>query len=101
MTESPIPIVIGVTGHRELRAEELGAIRGLVREQVNQLIRRFPSSSFWMLNSLASGGDTLCAEVALELGIRLFCPLPMEVESYAADFQGGRAGDLFPVSVQK
>lgn len=87
MTESPIPIVIGVTGHRDLRAEELGAIRGLVREQLNQLLSRFPNSSFWMLSSLASGGDTLCAEVALELGIRLFCPLPMEAESYAADFQ--------------
>ena len=88
MTDSPIPIVIGVTGHRDLRAEELGDIRGLVREQLIQLLKRFPNSSFWMLSSLASGGDTLCAEVALELGIRLVCPLPMEVEAYAADFQG-------------
>lgn len=88
MTESPIPIVIGVTGHRDLRAEELGDIRNFVREQLIQLQKHCPNSSFWMLSSLASGGDTLCAEVALELGIRLFCPLPMEAEEYAADFQG-------------
>lgn len=88
MTESCIPIVIGVTGHRNLRPEELEPLRELVARQLKRLQTAYPSSTLWMLNSLAAGADTLCAQVALELGIRLICPLPMPAEDYAADFDG-------------
>ena len=40
-----------------------------------------------MLNSIASGADTLCAEVALSLGIDLVCPLLMPASEYRKDFQ--------------
>lgn len=88
MAEPCIPIVIGVTGHRNLRPEELEPLRELVAQQLKSLQSNYPGSTLWMLNSLAAGGDTLCAEVALELGIRLICPLPMPAEDYAADFCG-------------
>lgn len=88
MPSSAIPIVIGVTGHRDLRAEELDTIRSLVTDQLKALMADYPNSSFWMLNSLAAGGDLLCAEIGDQLGIRLICPLPMEKKDYAASFQG-------------
>lgn len=88
MTESPIPIVIGVTGHRNLCPDDLDTIRSLVTRQLNGLRDAYPNSSFWMLNSLAAGADMLCAEIALELGIRLVCPLPMDAGEYAGDFRG-------------
>lgn len=95
MAESPIPIVIGVTGHRNLRTEELGAIRELVTQQLRELKRAYPNSTLWMLNSLAAGADTLCAQAGLELGIRLICPLPMPCEEYAVDFQDGDREEFF------
>ena len=75
-----IPIVVGVTGHRALRTQDLPMLRAVVTAQLKQLIASCPNSSFVMLNSIASGADTLCALVALELGMRLICPLPMPAE---------------------
>lgn len=95
MAESCIPIVIGVTGHRNLRPEELEPLRELVTQQLKALQCAYPSSTLWMLNSLAVGADTLCAEVALELGIRLICPLPMPAEDYAVDFDGAHRERFF------
>ena len=100
MPESPIPIVIGVTGHRDLRAEELDTIRELVAGQLGQLKQDYPHSSFWMLNSLAAGADLLCAQIALEQGIPLLCPLPMNAEEYAADFQGRDREEFYHLLAQ-
>ena len=41
-----------------------------------------------MLNSLAAGADTVCAQEALSLGMELVCPLPMEIDEYRKDFAG-------------
>lgn len=87
VAESCIPIVIGVTGHRNLRKEELEPIRELVAQQLKALQSAYPNSSFRMLNSLAAGADQLCGQIALEQGIPLICPLPMSAEEYAMDFQ--------------
>ncbi len=83
-----IPIVVGVTGHRSLRTQDLSMLRAVVSAQLEKLIVSYPNSQFVMLNSIASGADTLCAMVALELGIRLICPLPMPIEEYRKDFTG-------------
>lgn len=100
MTESAIPIVIGITGHRDLRAEEREPIRALVRSQLTALRNTYPNSTFRMLNSLAEGADMLCAELALELKIPLICPLPMAVENYALDFQGQAREQFFHLLAQ-
>lgn len=81
-----IPISVGVTGHRNLRQEDLPRLRQLVRNELQKLQKLCPDSEFIMVNSLASGADSLCAEVALELGFRLVCPLPVEEAIYRQDF---------------
>jgi len=81
-----IPIVIGVTGHRDLRENDIPQLRNLVRTELRRLKIEYPHSPLLMLNSLAAGADLLCAEVATELGIILKCPLPMSIEQYRKDF---------------
>ena len=83
-----IPIIVGVTGHRALRSQDLPALRAAVSSELKKLTATYPNSPFVMLNSIASGADTLCAETALALGIRLVCPLPLPIEEYRKDFLG-------------
>ncbi len=82
-----IPIVVGVTGHRDLREQDISTLRRLVRSELQKLIDAYPHSSLAMLSSLAAGADLLCAEVAVEIGIALISPLPMSVEEYRHDFE--------------
>jgi len=90
-TSSPVedgrlPIVIGVTGHRHLRPEDLPKHREQVRDLFTQLRRRYPSTPLRILSALAEGADRLVAEVALEEGHELLVPLPLEPADYEHDF---------------
>jgi len=82
-----IPIIIGVTGHRNLCDGDLARLREIVRKELLRIQKRYPDSSLVMLNSLAEGADQLCAEAAAELGISLVVPLPMNVDDYIEDFK--------------
>ncbi|MCL2114628.1 MAG: hypothetical protein FWH29_00220 [Methanobrevibacter sp.] len=81
-----IPIVIGVSGHKNLRNLDIEELEELVRTELKKIAKKCPNSRLLMLNSLAKGADQLCAKIALELGIDLICPLPRELESYRKDF---------------
>ncbi|HEV2272142.1 MAG TPA: hypothetical protein VGR92_22030, partial [Steroidobacteraceae bacterium] len=63
-----LPIVIGVTGHRHLRAQDLPTHREHVCELFTQLRQRYPSTPLRIVTALAEGADRLVAEVALEGG---------------------------------
>lgn len=82
-----IPIVIGVTGHRDLRERDIPTLRALVYAELQKLKDTYSHSQLTMLNSLAAGADLLCAEVAMEVGVALIVPLPMPVEEYRRDFE--------------
>ncbi len=86
MPETTIPIVIGVTAHRAIREQDRQAIRDAVRDELRKLRDLCPNSPLLMLNSLAEGGDQLCADAAEELGIPLKAALPRMRESYEKDF---------------
>ena len=87
-----IPIVVGVTGHRQLRPQDEAALRESVKAQLLRLRALCPSSPLHMLTSLAEGGDLLCAEEADALGIPLLAALPCPPEDYQRDFSdAGRA----------
>lgn len=81
-----LPITIGVTGHRHLRAVDLPTLRAHVRELFRQLRRRYPSTPLRIITALAEGADRLVAEVALEEGHELLMPLPLEPADYERDF---------------
>lgn len=83
-----IPIRVGITGHRDLREEDIPALRITVRRELEDLMKKYPDSPIEMINSIATGADTLCAQIALEMGIRLVCPLPAAPDYYRQDFNG-------------
>lgn len=83
-----IPITIGVTGHRDIRKQDIPRLRELVNGELQKLKKSYPDSDFVMLNSLAEGSDQLCAEIALELGFKLIAPLPLDISEYRKDFSG-------------
>ena len=88
MLDSGVPLVVGVTGHRDLVPEEVGKLRERVLEFFEQLKSLFPSLPIMVMTPLAEGADRLVAEVAKELGFPIVVLLPMESRLYQLDFQG-------------
>lgn len=82
-----IPVVIGITGHRDLSQIDINKFKTIIKEQMNSVILKCPNSKVKLLTSLAEGADQLCAEVALDLNIGIVVALPMEVEDYRNDFE--------------
>ncbi|NOR20521.1 MAG: hypothetical protein GQ538_10595 [Xanthomonadales bacterium] len=93
-------LTIGVTGHRDLLAEEIPALKKKVREFFLQLRSSFPNLALQLINPLAEGSDRLVADVAQELGIELVVPLPMPQEDYEKDFISAEAVDAFRESIK-
>ncbi len=81
-----IPLVVAVTGHRDLLTSEVSGIRDKVQSMLQQLIDHYPERRLRVMSPLAEGADRLVAEVALELGIELSVPLPMPRHLYMQDF---------------
>ena len=81
-----IPLVLGVTGHRRLRAEDIPRLEAAVRDLFTALRRASPTTPLLLITPLAEGADRLVARVALEAGAELVVPLPLPPEEYARDF---------------
>jgi hypothetical protein len=82
----PLPIVVGVTGHRDLRRTDIIRLEELVRGVFVELRQRYPHSPLLMLSPLAEGSDRLVARVARKFGAHLFAPLPLPRDLYESDF---------------
>jgi hypothetical protein len=92
LNKGPLPIIVGVTGHRDLRAEDIKALTRTTRGILADLQHRHPSTPLVLLSPLAQGADRLVAQVALDLKIDMIVPLPMPQDEYERDFQ--EAGSL-------
>jgi hypothetical protein len=107
-----LPLVIGATGHRDLRDEDIPALEGAVAKVIERLKRDYLKDTRWscrvpglrvlcrwlglcvdretpliVLSSLAEGADRLIARVAMKLGAKLIAPLPLEPDEYRRDFE--------------
>ena len=91
LERSKSPLVVGVTGHRDLVAQELTGIETLVRDLLEDLARRFPERRLQVMSPLAEGADRIVALVAEDLGIELLVPLPMPENLYSRDFESSRS----------
>jgi hypothetical protein len=107
-----MPLVVAVTGHRDLVAAEIPAIREKIAALFGMLAGGYPDRRLSVMSSLAEGADQLVAEVALEHDIELTVPLPMPKDLYLRDFESpgararfegllGRAGDVFELPLAK
>jgi hypothetical protein len=88
-------LTIGVTGHRDLVADEVPALKKLVRDFFLQLRTDFPDLDLQLITPLAEGSDRLVADVALDLGVELIVPLPMPQADYEQDFSSAAAVAAF------
>jgi hypothetical protein len=86
--ETALPLVVGVTGHRDLAADALEPLREHVRAIFRQLKSDFPSTPLLLLSALADGADRLVAAVAAEdeFQVPVVAVLPMRRDLYEADF---------------
>ena len=86
-----IPVIVGVTGHRNIVEEDKPQIKARVVESLKEIQLLCKSDGgddtpVVMLNAFAQGSDMLCAEVAFELGIDVYAILPCEEERYIKSF---------------
>ena len=87
-SDERLPLIIGVTGHRDLQPQARAAIASCVRDILLHFKTSYPHTPLILLSPLAEGADRLVAEVALEAGVgaQLMAPLPMAREIYERDF---------------
>ena len=81
-----VPLVIGVTGHRDLVASEIPVLEAKVELFLTELADQFPKMALHVITPLAEGADRLTAKVAHKLGIALTVLLPMPKEVYQTEF---------------
>ena len=93
-----IPIIIGVTGHRDLREEDTEILKDAVRNAVRFVQGKCPHSDIAVMTGLAEGADQLCAETALEMGLDIISVLPMPIDEYAEDFAGRPLDKLYELA---
>ncbi|MCB1229152.1 MAG: hypothetical protein KDN19_02735 [Verrucomicrobiae bacterium] len=86
-SEETLPLIVGVTGHRDLRSEDIPHLEDRVREILNDLEARYPNSPLMILSPLGEGADRLVARVGLAEGAGLCVPLPMPRERYESEFE--------------
>jgi hypothetical protein len=88
-----LPLVIGVTGHRDLRDEDVPRLEAEIARIIAGLRRDYLNGDgetpIIVLSALAEGADRLVARVALAQGARLIAPLPLPREEYRRDFEPG------------
>jgi hypothetical protein len=90
----PERVVVGVTGHRwQEDPPALAGVVGDVLEVVRSLVD--PGEEVVVVSPLAEGADRLVAAVALELGLRLECVLPLAVDDYERDFASKSSVERF------
>lgn len=88
-------LVVGVTGHRDLRDEQLPGLRLQVRDFFLGLRRDYPGLPLTLLSPLAAGADQLVTEVARGLDVRVVAVLPVPATMYYADFEEPGARAIF------
>ncbi|WP_133251170.1 hypothetical protein [Novacetimonas pomaceti] len=78
-----LPIIVGVSGHRDIHPGAVQAVGAHVRDILSALSSLYPDN-LCVLSALAEGADQMVAETALELGLPLVCVLPMDRVAYRA-----------------
>jgi len=90
---SRVPLVIGVTGHRDLRTQDVPLLEREVAAIITRLQRDYigeeNETPLVLISALAEGADRIVARVALALGVRLIAPLPLPITEYRRDFEPG------------
>lgn len=87
MEKSFIPIILGITGHRDIPRDDYDIIKNKIKETISELKKAYPNTPLILLTPLAEGGDRIAAIAANESEIEYIAPLPMPLEDYTKDFE--------------
>ena len=90
-----VPVVVGVTGHRDIPVEDILKLGSVTRSVLNKIAADTPHSPHVLITCLAEGGDRIAAICALELGWVLGVVLPSPAEVYELDFASAQSKDEF------
>jgi hypothetical protein len=102
MTTQPgIPIVIGITGHRDIPPDDVPVIQSAVREQLDRLRKNHTATPVILLTALAEGADCIAAHAAIETGTRIGVVLPMSQVEYERDFPTEASINEFRLLLQR
>jgi len=74
--QAAVPLILGVTGPREIAADCEAAIQGEIVALCRALRAEFPNTPLVVLSPLVPGADQLAAEAAVEAGERFAVVLP-------------------------
>lgn len=84
--ESLIPLYLGITGHRDIRDEDMAVLKQLIKEFIKKKQNQCPHTPVILLSPLAEGADRIAALAAIECKIDFIALLPMPAEEYKKDF---------------
>lgn len=90
-----VPLIVAVTGHRDLVAAEIPGIRERIAKFLTDARAEYPDRGVSVMSSLAEGADQLVAEEAVRLGVPLIVPLPMPRNLYVKDFDSVAVREKF------
>jgi hypothetical protein len=92
-----IPIVLGVTGHRDIPVSDFPILQAAVAKVFAKARAIAPNSrdSMLLLTPLAEGADRLVARQALAEGMRIQVILPLEQHEYEKDFESSESVSEF------
>ncbi len=81
------PIIVGVTGHRNLDAHDARLTDQVTRE-LKRLARSHDAAQLIILSGLAEGADRLVVDAARDLGGNYIAVIPLPDALYVRDFAG-------------
>jgi len=89
-----VPILVGITGKRDLKGQD-DFVRERLRTAFDTLDRETPYAPKVLLSGMATGADTIAAELALARRDWLVAAvLPFDAETYFEDFEGSALAAL-------
>lgn len=90
-----VPLIFGVTGHRDLRDEDVLKLEDTIRLLFLEYQKKYPHTELILISALAEGADMLVARVAKELGITLHVLIPYQEDAYLNSFKNVENIQLF------
>jgi hypothetical protein len=88
------PLVIGVSGHRDLHPDGVPQVKRRIDEFLADLKRRLPDTELRIMTGMAQGADLLVARAAVDAGWMVDAVLPMPLDRYVEDFEPDSAAAL-------
>jgi len=94
MSHKHVNFRIGVTGHRDIRPDDVETLRQKSTEFLTHLQTSMPGTGITVISGLAEGADRIFAEAALALDMDVEAVLPMPLLHYKNDFEESSCSDL-------